>query len=370
SRVGITTYTPVIALETVYKTPSGPIRGIKWVPATSSQVAAAGISIPLISANEDDKYRGYEERENDEDDDGGDRRSSSRSSLDKAPFADAYANARPGTIAYSKAEGPDGTPVYTPVIAQETFYMAPSGLIRDIKWVTATSSQALAAGIPSEPISTTNEAQLPKPKGMLISPMSSPSTPIPSSEPASSRYPYSSESSEDDYPIMRPGMTQREFEKAVKRWERARQKRARKEGRERRKTPRDRGLDRNPQDPHMDIAEHQDAAHLPPVSGTRKLGSLDSVSDSRYERQESVEPAASLKHIPSSPACAEWGSPDESPLTRPPGAHPTYFPAHNGDGGLPAPYIPYNASSMPLFSQSLRLTRPKSNFTNRQRSRT
>ncbi|KAG8680751.1 hypothetical protein FRC09_018004, partial [Ceratobasidium sp. 395] len=292
SRVGIATYTPVIALETVYKTPSGPIRGIKWVPATSSQVAAAGISIPLISANEDDKYKGYEERDNDEDDDGGDRRSSSRSSLDKAPFADAYANARPGTIAYSKAEGPDGTPMYTPVIAQETFYMAPSGLIRDIKWVTATSSQALAAGIPSEPISTNNEAQLPKPKGMSISLMSVPSIHIPSSEPAASRYPYSSGSSEDDYPIMRPGMTQREFEKAVKRWERARQKRARKD---RRKTPRDRGLDQNPQDPHTDIAEHQDTAHPPPVSGTRKLGSLDPVCDSRHERQESFEPAASLE---------------------------------------------------------------------------
>ncbi|KAH7343847.1 hypothetical protein B0J17DRAFT_193334 [Rhizoctonia solani] len=45
--------------------------------------------------------------------------------------ADPYANAKPGTIAYAKSEGPDGIATYTPVIAQETFYQTPGMTQRD-----------------------------------------------------------------------------------------------------------------------------------------------------------------------------------------------------------------------------------------------
>ncbi|QRV72728.1 hypothetical protein RhiJN_00742 [Ceratobasidium sp. AG-Ba] len=148
------------------------------------------------------------------------------------PAADPYANAQPGTIAYAKSEGPDGIATYTPVIAQETFYQTPNGPTRGIKWVTATSSQASAAGIPAGAITTNNAAQLPQPNGMSIPPMSA----LPAAGSVAGGYP--PESPADDYPVMRPGQSQRDYEKAVRRWEkdkRAAEKRARKEEKERQK---------------------------------------------------------------------------------------------------------------------------------------
>ncbi|KAG8747507.1 hypothetical protein FRC10_000643 [Ceratobasidium sp. 414] len=195
------------------------------------------------------------------------------------PAADPYANAQPGTIAYAKSEGPDGIATYTPVIAQETFYQTPSGPTRGIKWVTATSSQASAAGIPSGAITTNNAAQLPQPNGMP--PMSVPSMTV---APGSVASGYPPESPADDYPVMRPGMSQREHDKAVKRWEkdrraadRAAEKRARKEEKERQKAPppaRDR-WDRDPQDPY-DIAGRPDpAARARRMSAGNGLGGFD-----------------------------------------------------------------------------------------------
>ncbi|KAG9127926.1 hypothetical protein FRC07_007366 [Ceratobasidium sp. 392] len=227
------------------------------------------------------------------------------------PAADPYANAQPGTIAYAKSEGPDGIATYTPVIAQETFYQTPSGPTRGIKWVTATSSQASAAGIPSGAITTNNAAQLPQPTGMSMPPISVPSMSMP--PPGSVAGGYPPESPADDYPVMRPGMSQREYEKAVKRWEkdrRAAEKRARKEDKERQKAPAPRGgWDRDPQDPY-DIAGRQDAGRPRRMSAgnglgferarrmsggaplrdddlSRKLESLDMSFNSRRERRMS-----------------------------------------------------------------------------------
>ncbi|CAE6522892.1 unnamed protein product [Rhizoctonia solani] len=153
--------------------------------------------------------------------------------------ADPYANAQPGTIAYAKSEGPDGIATYTPVIAQETFYQTPSGPTRGIKWVTATSSQASAAGIPSGAITATSAAQLPQTAGMMP-----PINMIPGG--VAPGYPLASP--EDDYPVMKPGMTQREHDKQVKKWEKEREKerraadkRARKEGKGRGEYGRDQG---------------------------------------------------------------------------------------------------------------------------------
>ncbi|CAE6391608.1 unnamed protein product [Rhizoctonia solani] len=171
---------------------------------------------------------------------------------------DPYANAQPGTIAYAKSEGPDGIATYTPVIAQETVYQTPSGPTRGIKWVTATSSQASAAGIPSGSITASSAAQLPQSVGMMP-PINMPSSGIvpgglpPSAFPPAGYPP----SPGDDYPTMKPGMSQREYDKAVKKWEkerekerRAAEKRARREEKERPKH-RDRERDRwDPQDPY------------------------------------------------------------------------------------------------------------------------
>ncbi|QRW01777.1 hypothetical protein RhiLY_00774 [Ceratobasidium sp. AG-Ba] len=154
------------------------------------------------------------------------------------PAADPYANAQPGTIAYAKSEGPDGIATYTPVIAQadglpqKRSTQTPNGPTRGIKWVTATSSQASAAGIPAGAITTNNAAQLPQPNGMSIPPMSA----LPAAGSVAGGYP--PESPADDYPVMRPGQSQRDYEKAVRRWEkdkRAAEKRARKEEKERQK---------------------------------------------------------------------------------------------------------------------------------------
>ncbi|KAF8742971.1 hypothetical protein RHS02_03008, partial [Rhizoctonia solani] len=175
---------------------------------------------------------------------------------------DPYANAQPGTIAYAKSEGPDGIATYTPVIAQETIYQTPSGPTRGIKWVTATSSQASAAGIPSGSITASNAAQLPQAVGMMppismppggIPPGGIPPNAFPPPGTAATGYGYPP-SPGDDYPVMKPGMPQREYEKEKER--RASDKRARKEEKERSKNrDRDRDRDRDrwerdPQDPY------------------------------------------------------------------------------------------------------------------------
>ncbi|KAG9103205.1 hypothetical protein FRC06_011794 [Ceratobasidium sp. 370] len=199
-----------------------------------------------------------------------------------APAADPYANAQPGTIAYAKSEGPDGIATYTPVIAQETFYQTPSGPTRGIKWVTATSSQASAAGIPSGAITTNNAAQLPQPTGISMPPI--PSMAV---APGSVAGGYPPESPADDYPVMRPGMTQREYDKTVKRWEkerRAAEKRARKDDKERQKAPRER-WDRDPQDPY-DIAGRQEPARPRRMSTGNGLG---------FERARRMSGGASLR---------------------------------------------------------------------------
>ncbi|CAE6512444.1 unnamed protein product [Rhizoctonia solani] len=182
-----------------------------------------------------------------------------------AAQADPYANAKPGTIAYAKSEGPDGIATYTPVIAQETFYQTPSGPTRGIKWVTATSSQASAAGIPSGAITASSAAQLPQtagmmppitmaPGGMAHSGMAHsgmvPGGMAPAGLAPAGMHPmgYPPASPGDDYPVMKPGMSQREYEKVVKRWEkdrRAAEKRARKEEKEKGKRDRDRDHDRD-----------------------------------------------------------------------------------------------------------------------------
>ncbi|KAG8790202.1 kinase suppressor of Ras 2 [Ceratobasidium sp. 428] len=139
---------------------------------------------------------------------------------------DPYANVQPGTLAYAKSEGPDGIDTYIPVIARETIYQTPSGPNRGIEWVTATSSQASAAGTPRA-ITTNNTTRLPRPNAISMPSMSA-SMPPPGS--ISSGYP--PESPVDDYPVMRLGISQRDYDKAVKKWERDRRaakKRAHKE---------------------------------------------------------------------------------------------------------------------------------------------
>ncbi|CAE7059501.1 unnamed protein product [Rhizoctonia solani] len=190
--------------------------------------------------------------------------------------ADPYANAQPGTIAYAKSEGPDGIATYTPVIAQETFYQTPAGPTRGIKWVTATSSQASAAGIPSGAITASNAAQLPQTG--LMPPMSVPPGGIPPSGfihpgmPPGGGYPASPG---DEYPIMKPGMSQREHDKAVRKWEkdqdkarRAAEKAARKDEKERKRDrdyDRDRGWDRDPQDPYDITGSRGDRQRRPSI---------------------------------------------------------------------------------------------------------
>ncbi|CAE6448808.1 unnamed protein product [Rhizoctonia solani] len=233
--------------------------------------------------------------------------------------ADPYANAKPGTIAYAKSEGPDGIATYTPVIAQETFYQTPSGPTRGIKWVTATSSQASAAGIPSGAITASSASQLPQMPTINMPPGGISSSGIPPAGiPPLGGYPASPG---DDYPAMKPGMSQREYEKAAKRMEkdrRAAEKRARKEDKERKGGQRERDRDqdrweRDNQDPY-DIAggrgdrqrrmsagaglgferarRMSGGAMLRDDDLSRKLESLDMSFNSRRERRMSGGGAA------------------------------------------------------------------------------
>ncbi|KAG8715425.1 hypothetical protein FRC11_004204 [Ceratobasidium sp. 423] len=207
--------------------------------------------------------------------------------------ADPYANAQPGTIAYAKSEGPDGIATYTPVIAQETFYQTPSGPTRGIKWVTATSSQASAAGIPSGAITATNAAQLPQTAGMMP-PITMPPGGIPPSG-------YIAASPADDYPVMKPGMSQREYDKVVKRWEKDREKdrqraekRARKE-KERKRDHRDR--DRDPWDPRDAARDPRDPQDPYDITGgrPRRMSVGGGIVGGGFERARRMSGGAALR---------------------------------------------------------------------------
>ncbi|KAG8717566.1 hypothetical protein FRC09_014081 [Ceratobasidium sp. 395] len=121
--------------------------------------------------DEYDEYGEYEDGEDGEDYES-DEEGLVQPNSNTTPVVDPYANVQSGTIAYAKSESPDGVATYTPVVAQETFYQTSSGRTRGIKWVKATPSQAMAAGIPSEAITTNNAAELPRPTGISIPPIS------------------------------------------------------------------------------------------------------------------------------------------------------------------------------------------------------